>query len=628
MGESTETAPGRSAPPVGENGTVSAAAATWNNSLQPNDKAAAPVTLASHGASDYTIIVPAKASTQDAKAASLLQHWVQQISDVQLPILADSTAERPHEISVGRTNRLDNSDLVLETQGLGEDGYEIAVDRSRVFLLGGTRRGPINAVLALLEEDLGCRWYTPSAHRAEKQSVLEVGIVPRRYLPALSLRDPFVFDAFDGKWSLMNRTNSHSASVPEELGGHLSYPPSWFVHTAGKMLSLDLFEEHPEYFAEIDGKRMREREGRHPAQLCLTNTNVQRLASEKVVRILDENPTARLISVSPNDGGDYCTCSVCTAFNKAEKSDGATLLQFVNLVADAIAAKHPDVRVVHLAYLGTDTATKTIRPRDNVVVMFATDYDAWRWPFVPYTTTEVTHRRLAPWLELGAHVYVWDYVTNFSHYLLPMPNISVIERNMHFLLEQGVEGLFLQGAYQSPGSARGPMRAWVWAKKLWDPSRRADELVRDFTYGYFEAAAPPMQEYNELLEQVHQDHLDRFVAEYESGHEVLYNIRYDPGVLFLEADFLNAASRLFAEAEQLASSSEILARVRLAKLSILYAKLSGDPGYTDDDYGELIEEFESIARTEKVTHLREGAPDADEKLSGWRANYAEYRAKN
>ena len=349
-----------------------------------------------------------------------------------------------HEISVGRTNRLDNSDLVLETQGLGEDGYEIAVDRSRVFLLGGTRRGPINAVLALLEEDLGCRWYTPSAHRAEKQTVLEVGIVPRRYLPALSLRDPFVFDAFDGDWSLMNRTNSHAASVAEEFGGHLSYPPSWFVHTAGKMLSLDLFEEHPEYFAEIDGKRMREREGRHPAQLCLTNPNVQALASEKVVRILDENPTARLISVSPNDGGDYCTCSVCTAFNKAEKSDGATLLQFVNLVAEAIAAKHPDVRVVHLAYLGTDTATKTIRPRDNVVVMFATDYDAWRWPFVPYTTTEVTHRRLAPWLELGAHVYVWDYVSNFSHYLLPMPNISVIERNMHFLLEQGVEGLFLQ----------------------------------------------------------------------------------------------------------------------------------------------------------------------------------------
>ncbi len=95
MGESTETAPGRSAPPVGENGTVSAAAATWNNSLQPTDKAAAPVTLASYGASDYTIIVPAKASTQDAKAASLLQHWVQQISDLQLPILTDSTAERP-----------------------------------------------------------------------------------------------------------------------------------------------------------------------------------------------------------------------------------------------------------------------------------------------------------------------------------------------------------------------------------------------------------------------------------------------------------------------------------------------------------------------------------------------------
>ncbi len=601
---------------------------TWNNSLQPGGEAVAPVTLSSYGTSDYAIVVPADASTQDTKAASLLQDWVQQIGDVQLPVLADTTTVRSHEISVGITSRLDHTDLRLETQGLGEDGYEIAVDRSRIYLLGGTRRGPINAVLALLEEDLGIRWYTPSAHRAEKRSVIKVSIVPRRYIPALSLRDPFVFDAFDGNWSLMNRTNSHAASVPEELGGHLSYPRGWYVHTADEMVSLTLFEEHPEYFAEIDGKRMREREGRHPAQLCLTNTNVQRLASEKVVKTLDENPGARLISVSPNDGGDYCECSVCTAFNDAEQSDGATLLHFVNLVAEAIAAKHPDVRVVHLAYLGTDTATKTIRPRDNVVVMFATDYDAWRWPFVPYAMTEVTHRRLAMWPEMGAHVHVWDYVTNFSHYLLPMPNISVIERNMRFLLDEGVEGLFLQGAYQSPGSARGPMRAWVWAKKLWDPSRSAEELVHDFTYGYFEAAAPPMQEYNELLERTHRQHTDRFVAEYESGHERLYNIRYKPDVVFLDTEFLQAASRLFAEAEHLANSDEILARVRLAKLSILYAKLSRAPGYTEDDYGELIAEFERIATAEKVTHLREGAPDVDEKLSGWRENNEEYQAQN
>jgi hypothetical protein len=599
---------------------------SWSNSLKPAGEPGPLLLLAANGTSDYTIVVPAKSTAQEEKAAALVQHWLEQMSGVALPVVKDSTAAHPHEISIGYTDRMVRANLE-QYRDLGEEGYQIAVRESRIFLVGGTRRGPINAALALLEEDLGCRWYTPTAHRVEKRAVVEVGIVPRRFVPSLSLRDPFVFDAFNGTWSLMNRTNSHAAPVPQELGGHLSYPPSWYVHTADAMVSLELFDEHPEYFAEIDGKRRREREGRHPAQLCLTNPDVPRLAGESVLRVLAENPQARLLSVSPNDGGDYCQCSVCSAFNEAEQSDGATLLEFVNRVAEAIETKHPHVRVVHLAYLGTDRATKTIRPRDNVVVMFATDYDAWRWPFVPYSETEVTRRRLAPWSEMGAHVFVWDYVTNFSHYLLPMPNIPIVEKNLRFLLDRGAEGIFLQGAYQSPGSARGPLRAWVWAKKLWDPDREVAALVRDFTDGYFEAAAPPLRAYNELLDRVHEAQFDRFVAEYESAHEIRYNIRYKPNA-FIDADFLNAASSLFEDAERLASSDEILARVTLAKLSILYAKLTLGPGYTNDDYDALIGEFETIARSENVTHLREGAPDVDEKISAWRRNYESYLKSN
>ena len=599
---------------------------SWSNSLKPGGKQGPLLVLAANGISDYTIVVPGKPTAQEEKAAELVQHWLEQMSGVALPVVKESTPHQPHEISIGLTDRISHTNLA-QSRDLGEEGYQIAVHESRIFLVGGTRRGPINAALALLEEDLGIRWYTPTAHRVEERAVVEVGIVSRRFVPSLSLRDPFVFDAFDGTWSLMNRTNSHAAPVPQELGGHLGYPPGWFVHTAAKMVSIDLFDEHPEYFAEIDGQRRRERNGRHPAQLCLTNPEVPRLASESVLRVLAENPQARLISVSPNDGGDYCQCSVCSALNEAEQSGGATLLQFVNRVAQAIETKHPDVRIVHLAYLGTDSATKTIRPRDNVVVMFATDYDAWRWPFVPYSDTEVTRRRLAPWAEIGAHVYIWDYVTNFSHYLLPMPNIPIIEKNLHFLLDRGAEGIFLQGAYQSPGSARGPLRAWVWAKKLWDPERKVGALVRDFTDGYFESAAPPLRAYNELLDRVHEEQFDQFVAEYESGHEIRYNIRYKPDA-FLDADFLSAASALFEEAERLASSANILARVKLAKLSILYAKLTLGPGFTNDDYAVLIGEFETIARLEDVTHLREGAPDLDEKISAWRNDYASYLQKN
>lgn len=41
-----------------------------------------------------------------------------------------------------------------------QDGYRIVIEHNNCFLQGGEQRGAINAVIALLEEDFGCRWYS------------------------------------------------------------------------------------------------------------------------------------------------------------------------------------------------------------------------------------------------------------------------------------------------------------------------------------------------------------------------------------------------------------------------------------------------------------------------------------
>lgn len=593
----------------------------WSNSLRPTGAPAPPLTLARDGRTDYAIVVPARPTPQEAKAAGLLETWLREITGATFPVVADTAAPAPREICVGRTSR-PPPEAPGPPPDLGEEGYAIAVAGERVFLDGGARRGPIYAALALLEEDLGCRWYTPRASRVVRRPTLETSIVPRTHVPVLALRDPFYEDAFDPEWSLLNRTNSHQAPVPEDWGGHLGYPPGWFVHTANKLVGGEHFEAHPEYFAMIDGERAHVRADGHPPQLCLTNLEVCRIASAKVLEVLEANPRARLISVSPSDGGAYCQCPRCAAIDAAEGSKGAALLQFVNKVAEAVADRHPQVRVVHLAYLGTDTMPATLRPRENVVVMFAADHDAWRWPFIPYTRTQVTRERLAPWIESGSPVFVWDYVTNFSHYPLPMPNMKVVERNLEFFVEMGVEGVFLQGAYQSPGSARGAMRSWVWAKKLWDPSRDVRALMRDFAWGYYGDAAPPLLRYDDLLWQLHDDYYGHFEAEYAGGREILYQIRYRADAIFLSAQFLDAASALFREAEELAPDEETLRRVKAAKLSVLYARLCRGPDFGPEDYGAMIDEFAAIARVEGVQHTREGAPDIEEKIQLWRELHA------
>ena len=79
-------------------------------------------------------------------------------------------------ISVGRTGLLKAACLPDADADLGEEGYVIAQRGDNLFLIGGTSRGPINAVFSLLEEDLGCRWYT-STRCASASAITRI---PRR----------------------------------------------------------------------------------------------------------------------------------------------------------------------------------------------------------------------------------------------------------------------------------------------------------------------------------------------------------------------------------------------------------------------------------------------------------------
>jgi hypothetical protein len=87
---------------------------------------------------------------------------------------------------------------------------------------------------------------------------------------------------------------------------------------------------------------------------------------------------------------------------------------------------------------------------------------------------------------------------------------------------------------------------------------------------------------------------------------------------FLSKAFVDEATRIFARAEESCPSGEPHRRVELAKLPILYVKLMQGPDAWADEYADVLAEFETIARREQVNYLREGGPDLEEKLKGWR----------
>ncbi len=589
-------------------GQTMGAPGRWRNSLAPRGKPGPELTLAQRGETDYVIVIPAAPTTQDQKAAEDLAHWLSQITGAEFPTVSDAEAPRATEISVGRTARLPAGLAALD---LGNEGYAVGVTDKRLFLVGGKQRGAINAVYAFLEEDLGCRWYDRWSSRLPNERTLRVAPVPRSYVPVLFIRDPFYYDAFDGTWSLRNRTNAPDARVPEEWGGHVDYD-GLFVHTYNTLVPPGQYwQEHPEYYMQTpEGNRS-------PQQLCQTHPDVLRIATENLLAILEKHPETEIVEVSPNDGGQHCHCPNCKAIDDANGSPSGSLITFVNAIAEAVEKVRPEVMVSTLAYLDTVDAPKLVRPRHNVVVRLCNDLHSWRYPFTCFTDdtgpeSKRYREAIIGWAKIGANLTIWDYFVNFSHYSGPMPNMDVLQPTVDFYLAHNVKGIMMQAAYQGFGGEFAPLRSWVMAKLLWDPSLKVPDLVDDFIYGYYGLAADDVKAYWDLCYANKAKHMDT-MEKPEGG------IRYPMTAPFLSREFVTEGTRLLDHARQLCRNEREQRRLDLVLLPLLYVKLMQGPEVWGAEYRAVLDQFEAIARREQVKYLREGGPDLEEKLAGWRA---------
>lgn len=568
------------------------AQAEWTNSLKPQGQPAGQVTVVDAGKPTCMIQYSAQPTTQEKKAAEDLQHWIREMTGATLDIASESPKTRG---------------IIIHTdKSLGDEGYAIAVVDGRIILSGGRTRGVINAVYALLEEDLGCRFYTNDSIRLPKNDTLVIAPVARRYVPQLKLRDPYYAAAFNSVWSLRNRTNAPGAPIPEEWGGHIDYDVM-FVHTIKQFAPPDTyFKEHPEYFAQReDGKRSKN-------QLCATEPDVAKVAIEFVRGILKNKPHTEIISISKEDIQEVCHCPRCTRLRNDEGSDMANQLILVNRVAEAIEKEYPDVVIDTLAYLDTIQVPKTIRPRENVAIRLCNDAaGSWVHPFTPAEQCDVA-KIAAAWSAVHNRIHIWDYTVNFSHYLAPMPNLDVIAADIRFWVKNHAESVMLQGGYQGPAE-QDELKCWVASKLLWDPSRDEKVLTGDFIWGHYGKAAPALFAYQELLDMMRT----LFAKEMASPKD---GIRYSMDAPFFKKSFLMKATEYFARAKELAKGDELLMqRVERAELPILYVGCVRGPEFVGEEYAQAVAEFERIARRENIVYLQEGGPDFEAKLAGYKS---------
>ena len=565
----------------------------------------ATVKIAENGKADTQIVVAEDSAAPTKFASKELSEALGKIIGGTVAISDGAADASGSQIFVGASKAARAAFPEIDFGTLASEEIVIKTSDGNLLLAGGGERGDIHAVSQFLHEQCGVRWWTPWASSLPKNANLSIRNLNMRYRPPFELREPFWMPAFDPHWAARNHCNGQSARIPAEMGGSIVY--KGFVHTFYPLVPPEKhFQEHPEWFSLLKGKRTHDR-----AQLCLTNPKLREFVVERVKEWLRESPEAKIVSVSQNDWYGACECENCKALDEREGSHAGTMLDFVNHVAEKIEPDFPNVSVDTLAYQYTRKPPRTIRPRKNVIIRLCSIECNFREP-LDHLSNASFAEDIKGWMAISDRLYVWDYTTDFAHYVQPHPNWFTLGANVRFFAKHHVRGLFEQGAYQSQGSEMSEMRAWVLAQLLWNPNQDDRALIKEFLDGYFgQAAAPHIYAY---FEQLHDA---------SRGHNLTCYSSTDAP--FLSYNHLAAAETFWAKAEDaVKNDSEFLTRVRLARLPLQYVwlsrwdelkKQSADskiPWPVADSRQKLAEEWKSVAQGQpgkpwsKVSLLNEG----------------------
>ena len=555
-------------------------------------------------ADTHAIILPDAPTPTEAFAARELQSFLAQITGQQLAVETEGASSRPYGLYLGRSAHSDDS--------LGVEGIALACREGNLKLAGG-KRGVLYAVFTFLEDYLGCHWFTPDCSVIPDHGETGIPAFSYTYIPPLEFRDIDFRETRNFEFGIRNKLNGlYLGEVAnEENGGCHTYTPA-ICHTFWQLVPVEQYgAEHPEYYAERDGKRVTGRtnqENQAVTQLCLTNPDVLRIATETVRQWMRNSSSDAFISVSQNDNQRYCTCASCTALAEQEESQAGPLLHFVNAIAREMAKEFPGRQIDTLAYQYTRKPPKFVRPEPNVMIRLCSIECCFLHPLEDCRQESGSRTSfqadLVEWSKQTKQLYVWDYVINYAHSIAPFPNLHVLKPNINFLVANHVRGIYEEGNYFSGVGDMEELRSYVMAKLLWDPQYDDKRAINEFTDAYYGPAAPAIRNYLALLH-------DSMAAD---GDQIHMHIFDQPGTYLRHPKVLNQANDILAVAEALvADQPDYLRRVQVARLPIIYVRrlLNVSPETSQADLDFIIR----VGRENGLDRVSEGLAFED-----WIAN--------
>jgi hypothetical protein len=557
---------------------------TASNALQKGNKEDLVLV---QGAQHATIVVSSEASSVERYAGEELQRAIRLMSGAALEIGSATSGMQGTRIVIGTpaTNKeIKNIKSVLKLNDSNEEQIAIVRKDNTLYLAGQTPRAALYATYTFLQDVLGARWLWPGAtgEFLPKHKNITVGNLSLFELPSIPLRSLAITGARGGDpdvdtWMARNKMNNISVSPrinPNDEKSKERRQKGFLSHVSGHNIVLpdSLLKKHPEYIAELGGKR--EFQPGSAVQLCWSNPGVQDEVAKMMASWWDENPYIEAIRFYPADNQRYCQCTQCKALG-----DVSTRWQkFSAAIIAKVEKTHPGKKYMTYAYQGYKAVPQT-QPAP--------------FDYIGYTLYDASYRHLLSsgnkynqmpvneidgWLSKGARLGIRGYEYIIFKDPMFVPLVSWIVDEMSWIKGKGLIAYTSElPPYGSPRNALPENTYWngsrmslyAAAKAMWNTDLSADSIVKDWCTTVYGPAAASMTAYYWQMDKAWRS---------ADGKISLYTNSPAPEVdKFLSPELFDKANDYFTEARtKIESITDVEKRNRINEQITLENKMLGN----------------------------------------------------
>ncbi len=463
-----------------------------------------PGSLSLLAAGNLRIEVPAESSPAVAFAGEQLAYYLALITGRRFPL-----SDQPGDIRLA----------VAPDAHTRPGGYHLRVGTDGITIGGVDPLALLHGVYHFLEAKCGCRWLAEfeGGEIVPRNTALAVPACEERHAPVFAHRAFTNFPAIDHStvhmvdWMCKNRFNRFMVFA-NMAGSFERYREVLKPHLALREMKVEmghhsfrywlppgeLFADHPEWYASIDGQRTPD------AQLCTANPLVAATVAERINQFFGENPEIDMVGLWPNDGYGWCECAACrevepqrpAALFPSQPARSDTYIAFVNQVAGRVAAVHPDRRLSALAYVNyVEPPTCEVAP--NVAVCYAPMHRCFKHPLNAAPACSRDNARYAAlfdrWRErVSDRLYLFCYLMQIDTCSLPYRITRMLGPNFQWLAAHQGDGYVMEFKPEAWGPFG--VNAHLIGQLSWNPHLDVAAWLADYYRCLYGPAAAQMTE--------------------------------------------------------------------------------------------------------------------------------------